>query len=96
VPAYLIFNVDVHDPDGYARYASDAPDTVARFGGRILARAGRMEVLEGDWVPGRLVVIEFPTYDDARGWWDREPEDELRAVRQATSTAQIVLTDGLP
>lgn len=57
--AYAAVNGWVTDPDRYAEYRAKAPDTIARYGGKYLARGGKVEVLEGDWDPQRLVILEF-------------------------------------
>src|SRR5512146_1294814 len=68
--AYVIFDIDVQDATTYKEYAALAPATVAMYGGKYLARAGRTEKLEGDWVPKRLVILQFETLERAREWLD--------------------------
>jgi len=58
--AYALVNVEITDPAGFAKYRKLVPATIAAFGGRFLARGGATEVLEGGWIPNRLVVLEFP------------------------------------
>jgi uncharacterized protein (DUF1330 family) len=95
VPAYVVVNVDVHDPERYREYVERAPESVARFGGRYVARAGRTEVLEGDWTPKRFVILEFPSYEDAKAWWESDEYADAKALRHATATTQMVVTEGL-
>jgi uncharacterized protein (DUF1330 family) len=95
MPAYVVVNIDVRDPERYAEYVERAPESVARFGGRYIARAGRTDVLEGDWIPKRFVILEFPTYEDAKDWWASEEYADAKALRHATATTQMVVTDGL-
>jgi uncharacterized protein (DUF1330 family) len=95
MPAYVVVNVEVRDPERYGEYIERAPESVARFGGRFLARAGRTEVLEGDWAPRRFVILEFPTYEDAKAWWASEEYAAAKALRHATATTQMVVTEGL-
>jgi uncharacterized protein (DUF1330 family) len=94
VPAYVIANVEVQDPEGYKAYTAETPDSIARYGGRFAARAGRTEVLEGDWDFNRLVVLEFPTYEDAKAWYDSADYQELARIRHATARSLLVLVDG--
>ena len=94
MPAYLIADVDVQDPEGYARYRELSSASVARHGGRWVVRGGEHETLEGDWDPGRLVVIEFDDADAARAWWNSEDYREAAAVRQAASVGRFVLVEG--
>ncbi len=95
MPAYVVVDIDVHDPERYREYVERAPEAVAQFGGRYVARAGRTEVLEGDWEPARFVILEFPTYEDAKAWWASEEYAEAKALRQATATTRMVVTEGL-
>jgi uncharacterized protein (DUF1330 family) len=92
--AYLIADVQVQDPETYARYVKLAGASVARHGGRFLVRGGEAEVVEGDWRPGRLVVIEFDDMDAARAWWTSDDYREAAAVRQSASVGGFVLVDG--
>jgi uncharacterized protein (DUF1330 family) len=65
VPAYVIANVDVRDPEAYEEYRALVPATIAEHGGRYTARGGATEVAEGDWKPKRLVIVEFPSVENA-------------------------------
>lgn len=93
--AYVLVNIEVHDPDRYAEYIRIAPATVAKYQGRYVARGGRTERLEGDWRPRRVVVLEFPTYDLAKAWWSSEEYRGPKALRQATASTDMVLVEGV-
>lgn len=80
--AYVIVDVEVHDPDAYTAYTSRVPATLEPFGGRFLVRGGRSETLEGDWWPQRVVVIEFPDLDTARAWHASPAYAEILPIRQ--------------
>src|SRR4051794_21138359 len=95
MPAYVVVNIRVTDPDVYADYARGAPATVERFGGRYLARGGAVEVREGSWSPERLVILEFPDVDAARRWYESDEYRELLALRQRASEGELVITEGL-
>jgi hypothetical protein len=56
MPAYVIAETDVHDPEQYERYQAASPGAIAAGGGRFMARGGELVVLEGDWRPTRLVL----------------------------------------
>jgi uncharacterized protein (DUF1330 family) len=94
MPAYLIADVTVNDPDAYARYRDLSSVSVPRHGGRWVVRGGDHEVLEGDWTPGRLVVIEFDDADAARAFWNSEDYREAAEVRRAASVGNFVLVEG--
>jgi uncharacterized protein (DUF1330 family) len=95
MPAYVIANVDVHDPARYDEYRRGVPDSIAAHGGRYLARGGECQVMEGAWQPRRLVIVEFPTAAAARGWWESPEYASLKALRQATTNTELVILEGL-
>lgn len=93
--AYLIANVDITDADGYDEYRKRVPATIAAYGGRYLTRAGAMEILEGDWVPKRFVILEFPSMAVLKAWYDCAEYRELREIRNRTATSKVVAIDGI-
>jgi uncharacterized protein (DUF1330 family) len=96
MPAYIVVDIDIHDRERYERYKQMAPPSIASYGGRYLTRGGETGVLEGDWVPKRFVVLEFPTMERARAWWSSPEYAEAKALRQACATTRMVVADGLP
>ena len=94
-PAYLIANITVHDPEGYAEYRSLAGATVAAHGGRYVVRGGTTDSLEGD-PPSRVVVLEFPSMEAARGWYSSAEYQHAARIRQGASTSQIFFVEGAP
>ena len=93
--AYVIAHIDVKDPERYQEYIKMSPISIAKFGGRFIARGGRTDVLEGDWQPKRLVLLEFPSAERARAWWESADYAPAKALRQATSSGELVLVDGV-
>ena len=93
--AYVIANINIEDPVRYEDYKRMVPGTLAAFGGRFIARGGNVEVLEGAWRPERLVLIEFPSVERARAWWNSQEYAEARALRQATSTGTLLVLEGV-
>ena len=96
MPAFVIVNIVVRDPVRYEDYKLLAQDAVAAHGGRYVARGGTVEQLEGEWSPSRLVILEFPTVEQARKWWDSPEYRPARDIRQSCATTQMVVTQGLP
>jgi uncharacterized protein (DUF1330 family) len=93
--AYVIADIDVTNPDGYAPYRAAAQKTIEQHGGRYIARGGAVEKLDGDWNASRVVIIEFPSMDAARKWYNcMEYQDALK-VRLANSKGRVILTEGL-
>jgi uncharacterized protein (DUF1330 family) len=91
---YIVADVDVHDPEGYQEYRQQVPAIVEAYGGRFLIRGGAAEILEGDWQPKRLVVLEFDSPEQARAWYESEEYREPKALRQQHSTGSLVLVEG--
>ena len=92
--AYVIADINVHDPETYREYGALVPDTLKPHGGRFIVRGGASETLEGDWQPRRLVVIEFPSADDARRWHGSPEYAPALAMRQRSATGNLVLVEG--
>lgn len=93
--AYVIVDLEVTDPARYAEYRQQVPATVAAFGGRFLVRGGEHEVVEGNWRPRRLVVLEFPSLAQARRWYDSDEYRGPKALRFAASSANLVFVEGV-
>ena len=96
MPAYVIANIDVKDPDRYKDYIKMSPISIAKFGGRFIARGGKTEVLEGSWVPKRLVLLEFPSVERAQAWWGSPEYAAAKALRHASAHTMMLLAEGLP
>ncbi len=93
--AYLILDIEVTDPVGFEQYKQLAPPALAAHGGRCLARGGRAEALEGDWVPKGLVILEFPDVARAKQWLESPEYREARGLRRQSATTNIVVIDGI-
>ena len=86
---------DARDQEALVEYRRGNTESVARHGGRFIVRGGPHETLEGDWAPLRLVIMEFPDMDAARGWYESDEYAPLRELRQGASDTDIVLVDGV-
>ncbi len=96
MPAYLVGGVDVSDPAWVAEYGPKVEALVEKHGGRYLVRGGEMDVVEGATPASRvMVVIEFPSLENARAWYNDPEYAPLIKLRQTGSEAEIVLVDGL-
>ena len=85
----------MHDSDRYEKYKAMVPPSSAEYGGCFLVRGGRVETLEGDWAPERFVIVEFPSVEKAKAWWDSSAYAEATALRQATAKTQMIVVEGL-
>jgi uncharacterized protein (DUF1330 family) len=96
MPAYVISDVTLRDPDAVEIYRTRAAASIAQYGGRYLARGGDIEVLEGSWHPRAIVIVEFPDVERARAWY-RSPEYALGLeVRDLALSRNLILVDGVP
>lgn len=92
--AYIIAEVNVQDEAGFDEYRKLVPATLEKFGGRYVVRGGKTEVLEGDWTPKRIVVLEFPDFNRARDWWASEEYRVPKSMRQRVAMTNLVVVDG--
>ena len=93
--AYVLVDIKVHDPVKFEEYKKLAPPSAAPYGGKYLARGGKVEVLDGTTTPERVVVIEFPSMDKAREWYNCAAYAEAIKIRHASATSSFILVDGL-
>ena len=96
MPAYVISDIEVTDSAQYEEYKRLAPATIAQYGGRYLTRGGATSILEGTWAPPRVVVLEFPTADAARTWYNSPEYTKARAARAGAASAKILVVEGIP
>jgi len=92
---YSVANVGVTDPDRYAEYRDKVPATVAAYGGKYLARGGTLEVLEGDWDPQSLTILEFESMERFHKWYNSPEYAPLKQLRIETAVTEYVLVEGL-
>ncbi|HEX8135038.1 MAG TPA: DUF1330 domain-containing protein [Actinomycetes bacterium] len=90
MPAYVIVETDVTDPEQYERYKAAASAAVAASGGRYLVRGGELAVFEGDWQPSRLVVLEFEDLAAARSWYASARYQEAKGLREGAARLRMV------
>ena len=93
--AFVIVDIEVTDPVRYEEYKARAGATVTQYGGRFVVRGGPAQVLEGDWQPARVVVLEFPTVERALEWWGSEEYREPKALRHATARSKMMVVQGV-
>ena len=92
---YVIADIDVQDPESYDEYRKHVPATLEAYGGRFVVRGGATETLEGSWSPKRIVVLEFPSVERARAWYESEEYREPKQLRQRASTGSLLLVEGV-
>ena len=95
-PAYLIVEMQISDPEQYKQYMAVAPAAVAAAGGEYLVCGGRHETLEGDWQPARIAMLRFPSFEQAKAFYDSEMYRLARAKRDgATEFFNLILVEGV-
>jgi uncharacterized protein (DUF1330 family) len=94
MPAYLIAQTEIHDHATYDRYKAQVLPLVQKFQGKFIVRGGDVEVLEGDWTPSRMVLIEFPSMQHIRDWFASPEYAPLLALRQPAAVDRLVAVDG--
>ena len=92
---YVIAQITVTDPDAYPAYVAKVKPILDKFGGEFLVRGGRSVSYEGTAPGERTVVVRFPTYDKAMGWYHSDDYAEARAMRMAASTSVQTIVEGV-
>jgi uncharacterized protein (DUF1330 family) len=96
MPAYIIARVDVTDWDRYREYTKATPAAIEHFGGRFIVRGGEMVTLEGPEETRRLVVIEFPSLERAKKFFQSEEYSLVKKLRAGAATGQFIVINGYP
>ncbi len=96
VPAYVIVDMKITDLEKYKQYTAEAPAAVAAAGGEYLVRGGRHETLEGQWQPARVAMLRFPSYEQAKSFYDGQLYRQARARRLGTTEFfNMILVEGV-
>jgi len=94
--AYIVIRVDIRDWDAYREYMKHTPRVIAKFGGRFIVRGAESETLEGEEETLRLVIIEFPSVEEAKGFYRSEEYQAAKKLREGGGDAQFVVVGGYP
>jgi len=93
--AYLISDVSPRDAEAFEAYRTRAAESIALYGGRYVVRGGDVEVLEGDWQPRAVVIVEFPSAQQARKWYESDEYAAALTVRDKALSRNLILVDGI-
>lgn len=96
MPAYIVALVNVKDPEAYKAYTARTPDEIKKGGGRFLVRGNPDEMLEGEWPGIRVVVIEYPSMEAARDFYNSPSYQEIIPLRMGASDGCLALFDAAP
>ena len=92
---YLIAQLNMTDKESFKLYAETVPESVKKFGGKYLVRAGEFKSMQGKWDFTRNVIIEFPTYEKALEWYDSKEYKPVKPIRLANSVANGIIIKGI-
>jgi len=93
--AYAIVDFEMRDPSGMREYIEKVPTIIHKHGGRYLARGGKTEILEGDWEPNLVVIVEFPSAEHAKRFYDCEEYREFKIARHKAGPSNMILVEGV-
>ena len=93
--AYVIVEVAIDDPVLYEEYKKLTPSAVAAYDGQFIVRGGQTFSMEGDWNPERIVVLEFPSVERAKEWWESEGYSKAKAIRQRAARTKMIIVQGV-
>ena len=92
---YLVVHLDVHDPEGFAKYREKVAATIEQYGGTYIVRGGTMEMVEGDALPPRTVILEFPSLSQVKAWYNSPEYQEIIGMRLAAATGSAQFVEGI-
>ena len=93
--AFLVVDIDVSNPAQFEEYKKLAPAAIARYGGRYLIRGGAYEVIEGDWKPQRLTLVEFDSMEKAKAFYYSPEYQAAIKARKGAANMKMLLVQGI-
>ena len=93
--AYVLAEIEITNPEGYKEYTQVVPASIEQYGGKFLHRGGKVHLLEGDWPQRRRVILEFPSLEAAKAWYESPEYTKPRAMRLANSRGRLIVLDGV-
>ena len=93
--AYVITQIKITDPETFETYRAQVPPVLEQYDGEFLARGGSMAVLEGDWPWPRVVVLKFPSMEQAKAWHASAEYEGPKALRQASTNTNMIVVEGV-
>lgn len=95
MPAFVMVEIEIHDQALYQDYTQLTPKSITDYQGKFVVRGGEVTVLEGDWKPNRLVLLEFPSVEKAKEWWHSEAYTKARKIRQQAASTKMIIINGV-
>jgi uncharacterized protein (DUF1330 family) len=92
---YIMASVTVTQPEQYEEYRKWSTEAMRVHGAEVCVRGGKVEVLEGDWNPGRTVILKFPSFEKAKAFYDTPEYLRAREAREGASIMRMVCVEGV-
>lgn len=92
---YVIVHADIRDEELFAEFRNRIPAVVEAHGGNYLVRGGASEVMDGDWVPDRVVVLEFGSVEQAKAYLISPEYAELKELSRRSAEASVIIAEGV-
>ena len=92
--AYVIGDIEVTDPAAFQEYRNRLGATIEQYGGRFVIRGGRVNSKEGEWQPHRLLMLEFPSFEQAERWYNSSEYKPLIAIREKAARTHLIIAEG--
>ena len=92
--AYVIGNIEITEPAAFREYRNRVGATVEQYGGKFVVRGGKVDSKEGDWQPRLLVMLEFPSLEQAERWYNSPEYKPLIAIRENAARTQLIIAEG--
>ncbi len=92
---YVLVHDEIQDQTLFSEFRQRVAATIEAYGGRYLIRGGAIEVVDGDWVPDRIVVVEFDSVEQARAWLTSPEYAEIREIRMRAANASVIIVEGV-
>ncbi len=93
MPAFVLAEIKIQDPEVYKQYASKTPETLQKHGGEFVIRGQEVHVLEGEWNEDRLVLLKFRDASAAQAWYDSDDYQAVRGLRAQASEGRLLLVE---
>jgi uncharacterized protein (DUF1330 family) len=93
--AYAILDLEVFDKEIFQEYQNTAPEIIKKYGGKIIVRGGESIIQEGEWIPNRIVIVEFPSYEIARDWSNSEEYQKAIELRKKGARTNAIIVNGV-
>ncbi|AVO50154.1 DUF1330 domain-containing protein [Melaminivora suipulveris] len=91
---YVIASVTVTNPEQYEEYRKWSSEAMRVHGAEVCVRGGKVEVMEGDWNPGRTVILKFESFEAAKAFYDSPEYRKARAAREGAAIMRLVCVEG--